>query len=270
VRDLQDSVGTGYEVEMTANLTDSWRMTFNLGLPKTWNQNAYQDSKVYMAQNFAVLSKIAVAAGAANLDPVLPTPGASATVGTATVDPTTPTALLSSAQNVVNQWNSLMRAAQNNFVDGIRSPNDQNPYSVNVFTDFTFRKGALKGFSAGIGEQYRGRFIIGNRAGDTIVNPANPLTAIHDPSVSVYTPIYARPWRPVTATLGYNWKYRDKIPVTFRLRVSNLLNDQHPQYFNATQRPRNNDYTSPARITVPADFALPNPISFYLSTEVKL
>jgi hypothetical protein len=164
-----------------------------------------------------------------------------------------------------------MNTIKNSFVEGPRSPLDQAPMSVNVFSDYTFRKGRLKGFSFGLGMQYRGRIVIGNRGGDTIVNPANPLTAIDDPTVDAFTPIYAKPRREVKMTLGYNLRLKNDLPVNFRLRIDNLLNTQAPYYNGTILRPRNNDYTSPARETVPGNLiVIRNPISFNLSAEVKL
>jgi hypothetical protein len=155
-------------------------------------------------------------------------------------------------------------------VEGSRVPGDNQPMSINVFSDYTFRSGALKSFSIGLGMQYRGRIVIGSRAGDTIVNPANPLTAIDDPTVDQYTPVYAQARREVKMTLGYTLRLKDKRPVELRLRIDNLLNKQMPYYTGTVSRPRNNDYTSPARETVAGNvIVIRNPISFNFSGTVK-
>src|SRR5260221_2976842 len=96
----------------------------------------------------------------------------------------------------VTELNNLMNAVKNNFGDAVHNAvNEGQPMSINVFTDYTFRKGPLKDFSAGIGMQYRGKWVIGNRGGDTIVNPANPPTAIGNTNVDTTTPGYSAPLR---------------------------------------------------------------------------
>lgn len=57
--------------------------------------------------------------------------------------------------------------------------------------------------------------------------------------------------------------------------INNLLNDRGPMYSsnsftNFALRPKNNDYTSPARETVPIAFALKAPISYNLTLTWKL
>jgi hypothetical protein len=55
----------------------------------------------------------------------------------------------------------------------------------NLFTDYTFRTGALKNFRFGAGVNYRGREVIGYRGGDTIVLPNG--TVGDNPSVDATT-----------------------------------------------------------------------------------
>lgn len=62
-----------------------------------------------------------------------------------------------------------------------------------------------------------------------------------------------------------------KRAVNVRLRVENLLDDRSVLYSGTVLRPRNSDYTSPARESVPGNnIVIRNPISFYLSAEIKL
>jgi hypothetical protein len=261
VRDLQDQYGVGWEFELTANLTSSWRATLNVGIPKNYTINRYQDTRVYLASHSAILAQVVTDAGGV-IDP-------NTNVATVRSLPAVAPADQANANLVVNNWNTL----QNNirgFGDGTRSATDQNPLSVNVFTDYTFKSGFLNGFSAGIGMNYRGARVIGNKASDTIVNPANPATAISDPAGGVTIAVYGRPIRTAVGTLGYVLHLKDKRSVNFRLRVDNLLNDQSPIYVNTALRPRNNDYTSPARQNGPNNYVLPNPISFNFSVEFKI
>jgi hypothetical protein len=273
VRDLQDRKASGYEFELVANLTRSWRTMLNVSMPKIITLNKYQDSKKYLASHFDILRQVVIDAGGINLDTALPTPGTTAIVGTAIVDNSIPINSQSPDVNTaVNQWNNLMNAVKNNFGDPVHNAvTEGQPMSVNVFTDYTFKKGPLKDFSAGIGMQYRGRWVIGNRGSDTIVNPANPLTAIDNPNVDGTTPVYAKPFRDVTATLGYVLHLKNKRNVNLRLRVTNLLNTQTPVYSGTVLRPLKGDYTSPARETVPGNnLVIRNPVAFYFSAEIKL
>jgi hypothetical protein len=51
--------------------------------------------------------------------------------------------------------------------------------------------------------QFRGPQVIGHRGADTIVNPANPATAIDDPKVDAYTVVWQHAYFLGTATVGY-------------------------------------------------------------------
>ncbi|MGH7960105.1 MAG: hypothetical protein ACREH8_24255, partial [Opitutaceae bacterium] len=139
----------------------------------------------------------------------------------------------------------------------------------NLFADYTFQNGFLKRLRVGAGVRYYGKRVIGNRANDSIVNPANPAQAINDPAVDGTTPVYGPAYHIVTGTLAYSWKWRER-DFQANLVVNNLLDDRGPLYFNTTLRPKGGDYTSPARETVPNLFQFKKPISYSLSLTVKL
>ena len=119
--------------------------------------------------------------------------------------------------------------------------------------------------------QYRGKQIIGYRASDTIVNPANPLTAIDDPNVNAYSPVYSpATYYTVVATMGYTLRLEKKREVRFDLRVNNLLNDQGPIFAGSTAlRPKNGDLTSPARETVANVYSYKTPANLSFTTTMK-
>jgi hypothetical protein len=52
--------------------------------------------------------------------------------------------------------------------------------------------------------------------------------------------------------------------------VNNLLNDRSVTYLGTVQRPRDGDYTSPAREAVPNGFSFKQPVNFNLTFSVKL
>jgi hypothetical protein len=134
------------------------------------------------------------------------------------------------------------------------------------------QEGWLKRFRFGAGVRYRGKQIAGFRGSDTIVDPANPTRAIDDPSVNEYTPVYTPDdFYLVTGTLGYSWRLKDRRELRANLVINNLLNDRGPIYSQSTAvRPRNNDYTSPARETVPNGYGLKQPISYNLTLSIRL
>ena len=99
--------------------------------------------------------------------------------------------------------------------------------------------------------------------------------AIDDPNVDAYTPVYTpNDYVIVTGTAGYTWRTKDRREVQFNLVVNNLLNDRGPMYSSISQtasalRPKGNDYTSPARETIPISFALKQPISYSLTVTLR-
>ena len=123
----------------------------------------------------------------------------------------------------------------------------------------------------------RGREIIGNRGADTIVDPANPARAIDDPTRSVNTPLYTpRGDTTVTATFGYLWRFHQR-NVQLQLVINNLLNDRTVYWTTSTNgaatsalRPRDGNYNSPARETVPVGFGQKTPINFNLSASWRM
>jgi hypothetical protein len=142
---------------------------------------------------------------------------------------------------------------------------------VNLFTDYTLASTPLKGLRLGGGVQYRAKQIIGYRASDTIVNPANPATAIDDPAVDAYTPVYSpASYYTVVATFGYTYRLKNKRELRFDLRINNLLNDQGPIFGVSTAlRPRGGDLTTPARETVPNVYSYKQPASINLTTTLR-
>jgi hypothetical protein len=119
--------------------------------------------------------------------------------------------------------------------------------------------------------------VVGYRGADTIVNPANPLTAIDDPSVDAYTPVYSKPHTTADARFGYSWKLANRRTLALNLNIQNLLNNTTPIYFvnlpggqttNTILRNRNADVTSPAVYTVPAGFSYRTPINWTLTARL--
>lgn len=258
LRDIQDRSADGYEFEVTANLTPSWRLTFNYGLPKVYYENSFQDLKGYLEKNDPVLRQIVMDAGGifdadgvARIDTSIPVNDRSPDVTTA-----------------VNNYNNIQNTRRN-FVDGKRLAQDQP--NANIYTDYTFRTGTLRGLRLGVGWQYRGKNLIGNRGNELIADPNNPQRAIDDPNVGPYDPAYApSSWDNVVATIGYTWKLKDRREIVFNLRINNVLDETGPIWASTgTTRPPNADYTSPERRVVPTVYTLRAPRNYYLTTTLK-
>jgi outer membrane receptor protein involved in Fe transport len=262
-RDLRTVSGRGFEIEVVANLTKALRFTGNLSFPKLHESNMYPEVKAYIDRNMDLFRLIANDAGVlvdAN--------------NVAAVDTSIPVNQRSpDAANAATAFNNIV-AFRRNIVDGVRLSQDQPV--ANVFGDYQIQSGRCKGLRIGAGVRYRGRQIVGARGSDTIADPANPRVAIDDPAVDAYTPVYTpKDYYMVTGTMSYTWRFKRGREIQGNLVINNLLNDRGPLYSsnsftNFALRPKNNDYTSPARETVPIAFALQQPVSFNLTFTLKL
>ena len=269
VRDTQTQDSKGMEFEITANLTRSWRLLFNAAHTDGTQRNIAPDSRAFIADKDKVTRQILADAG------VVINSSNVASINPAYNDP----ALInvSAVNNAVNSWNSLQTTTIPNLVTGTQKLAGATDYTANLGTDYAFREGKLKGFSAGFGLHYRGKMVVGYRGADTIVNPANPTTAIDDPSVDAYTPVYSKSYTTSDARFGYTWKLRDRRTVQLNLNIQNLFNNTTPMYFvnlpggqttNTILRNRNADVTSPAVYTVPAGFSYRTPINWTLTARL--
>ncbi len=262
-RDIRTRSGNGFEVEVVYNPSRAFRLTGSVSFPKVYESNLYPDVSAYIDKNMPLFQQIAKDAGVlidannvASVDLSIP-------INTRSPD----------ATNAANAFNNIV-AFRQNVVSGKRRSQDQP--LLNLFADYTIQSGRLKGVRGGLGVRWRDKQIIGSRGSDTIVNPANPLTAIDDPTVSAYTPVYTpNDYYIVTGTLNYTWRFKNRREVQANLVINNLLNDRGPQYSSIAQtasalRPKGGDYTSPARETVPLTFALKQPISYNLQLTLKM
>ena len=269
VRDTQTQESKGVEFEITANLTRSWRLLFNAAHTDGTQRNIAPDSRAFIADKDKVARQILADAG------VVISSSNVASINPAYNDPAQIN--VSAVNNAVNSWNSLQTTTIPNLVTGTQKLAGATDYTANLGTDYAFREGKLKGFSAGFGLHYRGKMVVGYRGADTIVNPANPAAAIDDPSVDAYTPVYSKSYTTSDARFGYTWKLRDRRTVQLNLNIQNLFNNTTPMYFvnlpggqttNTILRNRNADVTSPAVYTVPAGFSYRTPINWTLSARL--
>lgn len=127
-RDNQNLTSTGYEFELVANLTPSWRTAFNFALPKSKQNSSFPYTYAYREQHLSTWQ-----AAAAN--------------NTAIRD------ALINLQTALDGGN-----------DG-REQNSALKYTANIYSSYDIRGGALKGVGFGGGANFFGDQIIGNAVG---------------------------------------------------------------------------------------------------------
>lgn len=262
--DLQDRLAKGHEAEITANVIRGLRVTGSISLPKVYGANAYQLTRAYVEKNRDTFKLIVQDAG-----------GKVDAANVATVDTSIPANQQSpDANTAVAAYNTIFTAY--NTLNISRTTGANQPL-YKLFGDYTIQEGRTKGLRFGLGVQYRGREVMGNRGADTIVDPANPTRAIDDPTRSVNTPLMTpKGDTTVTSTIGYLWKI-DKQAVQLQLVINNLLNDRSIYWTTSTNgtattalRPRDGNYASPARETVPVGFGQKTPINFNVSASWRM
>jgi outer membrane receptor protein involved in Fe transport len=258
--DIRTLSSSGFEFEATANLAKGFRLTANLSLPKVYEEDANSDTRKYIDANGEIFRQIAQDANVV-IDP---------TTNIASVDSRVPASVISpDAQAAANAYNTIYEW-RNAIVPG--KVLDQYQPLAKLFADYTLQSSRLKGLRIGLGARYYGKRIIGNRANDTIRDPANLTRAIDDPNRTAYTLVYTpKAQTTVVGTFGYSWKLRGQ-PLQAQLVINNLLNQRSVTYVGTALRPRDGDYTSPAREAVPESYSLRlmQPINYTLSLTLKL
>ncbi len=178
-RDTSDISSQGYELDLVANLTKNFRLRGGFGTPSTKQSNALPDTIRYLEENL----------------------------------PTWTAALTAPTTTNVNQINSDIAALRTRIQSGNegRALNNQADYTANIFANYSFSRGPIKGLSLGGGASVVGRRIIGNQV-------TNAFDYIKAPAY--YT---------LTATAGYNFKLQ-KRTLRVQLNVNNLLDHDDPYY----------------------------------------
>ena len=242
----------GYELDVTANLTRSWRLLLNGSLVRLYSGNLNPESHAWLAANDQLLRSIlgdaGVTVGANNV----------ATVNSGTVSLDAPAA--------ATGWNNIQNVLAAQSLNHVPS---QNTSTANLFTDYLFREGRLKNIRIGGGINFRGRRIIGNHGADTKVDPANPTQAIRDTSLTALNPVYTPSYYTGTVTLAYSYKISEKYTVVADFRVANLFNYDKPIYSTTALRSPDGNLTNPARTAVPYMLNYLTPRSYTLTATVK-
>ena len=270
---------SGYEAEITANLTRNWRLMVNAGQTKATERDTYPNMPGYFQRIEPLLRQAMTDAGA-----IIDAQN-NAIINPALNDPTKIN--VDKVQAAVDGWNSMY----DNVIPTILGRNKEVrraggclKLSGNVATDYRFTTGRLNGLRVGLALNYRGPQVIGTRTNDTLPDPNNPLLAIDDPAVGPDTYIYSETFIKTTATLSYTYRLKEGrryLPKTiqFNLTIDNLFDYNAPMYgyspsnVNTTDSvfmaPRSNDITQSARITVPGNVSYMTPRNFILSARMS-
>jgi outer membrane receptor for ferric coprogen and ferric-rhodotorulic acid len=256
--DRRDRESEGYELEVVANLTSQWRLLLNAATPRAYQANAYSDTRAYLKENDATLRQI-LADGGVKID----------ANNSAYVDPAVPVNQRTpDAAAAAQAWNDL-QTIQNSFITGRQRITRLVETTANVFTDYRFAEGRLRGLRIGGGLNYRGREIIGYRGADTIVNPTNSKLAIDNPNASPTDPVYRKPYTLAIMSLGYERRLSRGLRLSLDLKIENLFNIDPVLYYNTTLRPPNGDLTTPARVATPYQFSLLAPRNYTLTASLR-
>jgi outer membrane receptor protein involved in Fe transport len=251
--DVCDRETEGFEFEITANLTKNWRLLFNAALPKTWDVDAHKDSLAYYNANKATLIKIIREAGGS--------------FDAAEKFASTGPGIVTDGETAVTAWNTIQNTLDT-YSD--RMPTTRvSEATANLFTDYAFSRGFLKGVSIGGGFNYRGRQKIGFKGADTIADPDNPGAVIDDPSVGKEDAVYLDSYYLASLVISYKRRIlKNKAELVISLTVNNALDYDNPVYYSTVMRPPGGDVSSPARAATPDNYYWETPRNFLLTARL--
>ncbi|HUG12787.1 MAG TPA: TonB-dependent receptor plug domain-containing protein [Opitutaceae bacterium] len=193
---------TGWELEITANPTKEWRVSFNISKADNIVSELGANLQAYLEKHkaeWAGYSSLNYDLGRAPGN--LINAGGTSTVG----------ALIWELENVSLPF---VKANEGSSLIGIR------PWNANLFTSYRFSNSFLKGLTVGGGVNYRGKQIIGLKT---------PTEA--DPTVEEFTGhIYYQ----VNAMLAYEMKLRGNTNLKLQLNINNLLDNDDLQVLTSS------------------------------------
>lgn len=272
----------GYEFELTTNLTPGWRLIANYATADYAAVDANVDLLAYFSYADPIVRQILADAGVV-IDP---------NTKQASIRPEVdnPTMINQTRVNAaVNGWNNL----QNTTIPSISTRTTRKvlqqqtvPWTANFASDYRFREGIVRGLRLGLGVNFRGPQVVGNRGGDTIRDPANPNNRIDDPRYDATSWVWAKGYYQGTGTMSYTWRIKNPkryFPksVQFDLHVENLFNRKKPIYgYTSTggqnvatngvlMIPNDGTLSDPSSHSVPGNFFYLNPRNFTLSATMN-
>lgn len=166
----------GWELQVGYSPTRAWSITANVSFPKTAIIDELPDTRAYVAANSQTWAN-----GLAGI-----------------TDPAVATRI---QDNITQLNNRLASAVEGREVDGSLD------YTANLFTNYRFVNGPLKGFNIGGGVNIRGDRLIGNQ-------PGQPFNYVKSNGYSLFSLV-----------AGYRTTIRNA-NVRIQMNISNLLNEQ--------------------------------------------
>ena len=280
VTSTQTSETDGYEAEMTANLTRNWRLILNAGMNAPTQKDVMPDMPVWFKAKDPILRQILGDAG------ITIDANNQAFINPALNDPTKINVLR--VQEAANAWNDYQGVTIPSILGLAATASRETggpELTSNIATDYRFTQGRLKGLRAGIAINYRGKQILGGRAADTIVDPANPARAIAGPNSKSTNYLWVGGYAKAMANFSYTVRLkeggRQYAPKTiqFDLAINNLFGLDKPVLENSTtgnstanalvQAPMNNDISQPAIVSIPGSYNFQPPRSYTLTAKLN-
>ena len=184
-RDVADNEGRGWELELTANPTPRWRLSFNFSRSEVVQSNTFPSIGAYLAANRAEWQR--------NSAVVLPTPSAQVPINKRTVG------------GAIETLDLLYGNAQ--AANG-QAPRQYRKHTGNVFVSHTLGEETplLGPTMIGLGANYR----------------SAPVTGYHSVTAR---PIFGKSYALLNLMLGRTFVPRKGLRVRVQLNVDNLLNE---------------------------------------------
>ena len=242
-RDITSFTAKGYEFELTANVTRNFRMTFNHARPQRNLLEANAGLQGYFDANIAEW-----------------TAGGNAADGALTGDRTirNPANIRADIQTIRDTLNGIQKGV---LADGTLKS------STNIAGTYSFREGALKGFSFGGGAQLRGKRKQGSVDAQILYGTTTTTVAQNHDAAFVY--LYVPSTTVFTAHMSYDYRFSQKLRGRFQLNVANLTDDHSPQWSGYSTLALNARPAGNPRVQVLNAFNQFDPRKFTLSSTLN-
>jgi len=277
---------SGYEAEMTANLTRNWRLIVNVGTNKAMQKDVMPEVPGWIKDKDPLLRQI-LADGGILIDPA----SNQASINPAFNDPAKIN--VTRVQASADAWNTWVNSTVPSIVETSKTASRQSganqggpQLTANLATDYRFTQGFVNGLRAGIALNYRGRQVLGARTGDTVPDPSNPNLAIAAPDRSATSYIWGGGYTKAAATFSYTYKLKESgsrysryspKTVQFDFAIDNLLDLTRPVLENSSTNnstanslnlaPRNNDISNVSVMSIPGAYNFQAPRSYMLTAK---
>ncbi|PTY04989.1 hypothetical protein DB347_20075 [Opitutaceae bacterium EW11] len=286
----------GVEFEVAGEIVRGWRLMGNFGTAQLVDYNRWKNTRAYILSRKNEMLEVLKAAGGAIDTTQRPTNAGhdiADAPGVAIADPNVTDAMITAAHgdtnvryNAVQNYNNIWVQYDN--INLLKDTVGLKRMKINIYTDYTFQTGTLKGLRLGLGWQYVDQDRAGYRSGDTVANPnfdaSKPVSSTNRPwmddaAVDINTPIWTKRPSEFMASVGYTmrlhsrWRVIEGKELELQLNVHNLLNSRNTYYQDdgVALRPPDGDYTKPNRVAVPTRIAqFQDPINFELTATLKL